>query len=447
MTPLPLLDPPPALRRLRADEAPYPGTLRADDPPSVWVEIGDLPEEIWRAEPDGHVLAPLDIARTADGHVAILPHCVETLARRLDERSLSAGEVVTVAVSLLRGAVQARALAIDAGRWWVDAEGRPVLAAGGHGGWLDDTVALLERMAASSSGPLRRAVDATSAALCAAELTPRDAEACEDGLFDAADPAPLAVRTPLRGPGALSVATVEPAPLRAATLRRDTSEAHEAAASWLARFTGDDVAERVGAGIRTLTALPGHVARSVAHRRTTVKERRPRTPTRADVATDAAARPPRRRAPLLVAAAVGAVVVAGGMAWPQEESPAEAVIGPGTPASATPTGVPAATAETPAAESAPSGAADPVADVLTALSACAENPSSACPILEDPAAEVPVGVVSDGTADRTVTLLDEYGGVAVYRVDGPGRPSQVLVIVSVNGQGLVRDVYDVADQP
>lgn len=177
MTPLPLLDPPPALRRLRADEAPYPGTLRADDPPSVWVEIGDLPEEIWRAEPDGHVLAPRDIARTADGHVAILPHCVETLARRLDERSLSAGEVVTVAVSLLRGAVQARALAIDAGRWWVDAEGRPVLAAGGHGGWLDDTVALLERMAASSSGPLRRAVDATSAALCAAELTPRDAEA------------------------------------------------------------------------------------------------------------------------------------------------------------------------------------------------------------------------------------------------------------------------------
>ena len=165
------------------------------------------------------------------------------------------------------------------------------------------------------------------------------------------------------------------------------------------------------------------------------------------MATDAAARPPRRRAPLLVAAAVGAVVVAGGMAWPQEESPAEAVIGPGTPASATPTGVPAATAETPAAESAPGGAADLVADILTALSMCAENSSSACPILEDPAAEVPVGVVSDGTADRTVTLLDEYGGVAVYRVDGPGRPSQVLVIVSVNGQGLVRDVYDVADQP
>jgi len=443
MTPLSLLDPPPALRRLRADEAPYPGTLRAEDPPSVWVEIEDLPEEIWRAEPDGHLLAPRDIARTADGHVAILPHCVETLARRLDERSLSAGEVVTVAVSLLRGAVQARDLAIDAGRWWVDAEGRPVLAAGGHGGWLDDTVALLERMAASSSGPLRRAVDATSAALCAAEITPRDAEACEDALFDAADPAPLAVRTPLRGSGALSVATVEPAPLRAATLRRDTSETQEAATSWLARFTGDDVAERVGAGIRTLTAVPARLATIRERRRAVSQERRARTTT--DAVSTAPARPTRRRAPLLVAAAVGVVVIAGGMAWPQEESPAEAVVASDAPESAAPAPAPAPAA--PPADAASAGAPDPVAGVLTALSACAENPSAACAVLEDPAAEVPVGVVSDGTGDRTATLLDEYGGVVVYRVDGPGRPSQVLVVVSVNGKGLVRDVYDVADQP
>ncbi|WP_312677832.1 hypothetical protein [Microbacterium sp.] len=445
MTPPSLLDPPPALRRLRADEAPYPGTLRAGDPPTVWVEIDDLPEEIWRAQPDGHLLVPHDIARTAAGHVAILPHCVERLTHRLDERTLAAGEMVTVAVSLVRGAAQAQSLAIDAGRWWVDAEGRPVLAAGGQGHWLDDTLALLERMGSSSSGRLRQAIDATSAALCAKAFTPRDAEECEDALFDAAEPAPLALRTPLRGPGTLSVAAVAPAPLRVATLRRDASEPQEPATSWLARFTGDDVAERVGAGIRTLTAVPARLATIRERRRAVSQERRARTTT--DAVSTAPARPTRRRAPLLVAAAVAAVVIAGGMAWPQEESPAEAVVASDAPESATPAPDPAAPAPAPAADAASAGAPDPVAGVLTALSACAENPSAACAVLEDPAAEVPVGVVSDGTGDRTATLLDEYGGVAVYRVDGPGRPSQVLVVVTVNGEGLVRDVYDVADQP
>jgi len=66
--------------------------------------------------------------------------------------------------------------------------------------------------------------------------------------------------------------------------------------------------------------------------------------------------------------------------------------------------------------------------------------------MEDPGAAVPSGVVAEPRA-RTVTLLDEYGGVAVFRVEADDRPAQILVLVSDDGKWLVRDVYDVADQP
>ncbi|PZU30433.1 MAG: hypothetical protein DI577_07780 [Microbacterium sp.] len=59
----------------------------------------------------------------------------------------------------------------------------------------------------------------------------------------------------------------------------------------------------------------------------------------------------------------------------------------------------------------------------------------------------PTGVVVSGAADTVTTLLDEYGGVAVFRVESAALAPQILVLVSVNGKWLVRDVYDVADQP
>ncbi|MBT8797175.1 hypothetical protein J0P97_03685 [Microbacterium flavum] len=60
---------------------------------------------------------------------------------------------------------------------------------------------------------------------------------------------------------------------------------------------------------------------------------------------------------------------------------------------------------------------------------------------------MPNGVVSSGTAAATATLLDEYGGVAVLRIEESGRPPQILVLVTSDGKWLIRDVYDVADQP
>lgn len=62
--PADLLDPPAALRRLRADEAPYPGTLHAGDPQTVHVDADLVPAALWRCALDGHILAPWDLSRT-----------------------------------------------------------------------------------------------------------------------------------------------------------------------------------------------------------------------------------------------------------------------------------------------------------------------------------------------------------------------------------------------
>ena len=117
--PADLLDPPAALRRLRADEAPYPGTLHAGDPQTVHVDADLVPAALWRCALDGHILAPWDLSRTPGGHAAVMIHCPE----RLSAWSVAAGaraeyrpgEVVTVAVSVLRAAEEARRMGLEAG--------------------------------------------------------------------------------------------------------------------------------------------------------------------------------------------------------------------------------------------------------------------------------------------------------------------------------------------
>jgi hypothetical protein len=49
---------------------------------------------------------------------------------------------------------------------------------------------------------------------------------------------------------------------------------------------------------------------------------------------------------------------------------------------------------------------------------------------------------------RTATLLDDFGGAAVVRVDAAGgeHPPQLVVLVQSEGRWLLRDVYAVAEQ-
>ncbi|MGB4779994.1 hypothetical protein [Microbacterium sp.] len=440
------IEPPPALRRLRPDEAPYPGILRAGDPPMVWVRVDALPMEVWQVPLDSHILIPHDIARVDGGHMALLLPCDAPLARRVAGVPPTPGEAVTIAVSILRAATTAQSVGIETGTWWVDADGRPVLAAGGAAPWVDTALSVLAELAEDARGPLADALAEVVRALSAGPLIERDVERCEDLLFDAAEPAPLIRR--------LAPAAVEPMPRRARSLSSAADPHPKPTPLWYARFVDDDVVDRAAQGVRSVTGAATSVFAGMRRRRRPTDPPR-RRPAVRPAHADRTVRPPRRRAPLIVAAAVGVITVAGGLALPHEEDPAEAVVPQSSDATASSphvhidddSGAVETTAETTPTASPSEGSSGPAVRALAALDTCAREAPAICEVLEDPATPVPTGVASGGAADRTATLLDEYGGVAVYRVDAPDRPSQVLVLVTVDGKGLVRDVYDLADQP
>lgn len=442
-----ILDPGTALRRLHTDEAPYPGWLHAGEPQTVWVDVGCLPDELWRCRADENLLVPVDLARSADGLAAVVPHC----PKRLGEvaRGAPAGGVcVTIAVSMLRAAAEARRHGLAFGAWWVDADGRPVLAPTPDGtSWRADADAVLALLALDRRGMLSDALAEVRDLLARPRFTADEAAACEGRLFGAAEPLPLSA-PPSPAP------SVELAPRRADTLRRDAQATAAVGEAWVARFSDAEWAARLGDAARTVLAAPRAVGQWFRSRRAPVP-RPSRDQTRT---TDAPARG-RRRAVWLVAAAVGAMVVAVGMLWPEpaatdaHPAPASTVLGtgptPGAGATASDPSESAAPDAPPAAAGVPASAGDDLESVagavLDGLTTCAASASCA-EIMEDPGAGPPEGVViADGP--RTVALLDEYGGVAVFRVEAGDQPAQILVLVRADGEWLVRDVYDVADQP
>lgn len=446
-----VLAPPPLLRTLGAADAPFPGDLRAGTPPRVWVPLQDLPSEIWRVRGGEHVLAPVDLARTPDGHAALLPHCPHRLITLVAGRVREAGALVTAAVSVLRGAAEAERCGFTVGSWWVDADGCPLLATTGPA-WRDDSVALLKELAEAAAPGLRQAVLDAAELISEGRITPGRRERAEDELFAAAEPAPLPTADANRGVAAI------PAPRRAVHRGRTGDDLASDASSWVAPLVERDLAARAlnvlgdvrSALRRTMSATRRHgltAVRDRAGRRalsaTTTRAHKDRAPRR------------RRRSPLLVAAAAAAIIIAVGLAWPVDESASST-----TPAASTPSldsgavSTPAATLDSGASDAAapaPSHSADEgdiARRLLADLASCAREQAADCSdILEDPSAGVPDSVVVEDAELREVTLLDEYGGVAAYRVSGGQQPSQVLVLVQVDGKWLIRDVYDVADQP
>ncbi|WP_336633001.1 MULTISPECIES: hypothetical protein [unclassified Microbacterium] len=492
-----LLDEPGALRRLGADEAPYPGRLHAGDPPTVWVDPALMPEAVWARAGDRHLLAPTDLARVVDGtgeagHAAVIPHCPHRLGALLRD-DVTAGEAITIAVSMLRAAQEARSARITAGTWWVDASGRPVLAAVVRAGrdtdWSREGAHLLERLAAGAPASCEAAITAAAGLLRAERAGADEVAACEERLFALAAPAPL--RMPEPGTGATA------GPSRAdvggrgskspVTVPRDV--ASSVVGSWIATFVGSEWAERVHgavAGVRAAvrTAAP---RRGGASGRERTRGRRTRR-ARSDAGTARAAARSRGR-PWVVAAALAVAIVLAGLLWPSAIDGSEAsgmdaaqdagerTAGPGeggasgdgappTDAlSIRPTAPEPDPARDPEADSDPvpqGGEAEPsdleaaARAVLSRLSECVE-PEECAEILESPeraggaatlAADLRREPRDDGTVpDAETSLIDEYGGVAVFRVKLPGGRSRVLALVRVDAKWLVRDVYDVADQP
>lgn len=421
------------IRRLTPPDAPWPGSLvRTDDDSNRQiVDAGLLADwDGWDAAPAGHVLGPLDVLRRIDGHDVLLPLCTERVDTLLTRRgaglALRAGEIVTLAVSVLRGMAEVaeRNRAPATGSWWLTDEGRPVFvddADGAAGTAITDD--LLVRLAADApprlAGALREAIDLVR--------EPRalsvQLDKVEQLLFDVAVPEPLGT-APLP-----SLRRQHVAPEAAADATPD--EAHR---SWWAAL---------------LTSVDADLADAFS-RATTRLWRRMRRPARRS-----------RRRPWALAACLGAGVIAVGLMWPAPDPPAVAD-GPSASVSPEDSAVPAATPPVESITPAGPGGSDDAAgaasaDLAVATTAlldrrreCLAAADDVClaEVVEDPARTFPPGVVDAAAGERTVTLLDEFGGVAVLRVEattGEGS-AQLVVIVDSAGTWLLRDVHDVAQQ-
>lgn len=412
---------------LRADEAPYPGHLQSDDPPTVWVDHALIPDDVWRCRMNGHILVPHDLARTTDGHAAVVPHCPARL-RDVIERRVSPGAAVTIAVSMLRAASESSTHGFEHGQWWVDASGRPVLAITGAQPWRESGALLLDELAGTAPSSLAAVLARTGDALSTARLRAAELEALEEELFATAEPSPLTLGQRLRP------LTEEPSPRRAASLRRNVN----ALESHGARVGDDGWMARVSAAVHQLSdAVTGCRAWL-----------RTRSDARASTPAPAADSSPRRRrrAPVVVATAAAAIVIGVGMAWPtdQDVPPARAEAGP-TAGTATPSVATEAAAAATGTDT-PIDLIHVATDVLVTLSGCTAA-SAECDTLWETPGHTASGAVTGAPGTHAITLLDEYGGVAVFRVEAPGHTPQILVLVSANGKWLVRAVYDVADQP
>ncbi|GAA3771208.1 hypothetical protein GCM10022240_24220 [Microbacterium kribbense] len=426
------------IRRIGPPDAPWSGVLAQDAAgrACVLVDAAQLAHSwTWRGAPDGHLAAARDLVRHAEGHDVVLPMCTEQLSVFLTRRSagdvpLTPGESVTVAVSVLRGTAEAVSLCAregDAatGSWWLADDGRPLLVAGGEVDAAPEAQGLLQRVreetaAAPGHDEVCAALDAAVAALDEPRGLGNVVPDLEEGLLAAAEPQPLATTV------------FAPALARAVAVDRPPAPALDApdGGRWW-----DAIAPHVDA------ALP-----EMASRAATALWRRLRTD-----------RPGRRRHPVMWAAAAGAIVLGVGVMWPDgAPAPANADAAQLSTAGSTPTAGDlrgpdrAASAEPgPPASSADPPALAAIADALLVERAgCAD---AACRVRtqEQPGRTLPAGVIDLDADQRTLTLLDDFGGAAVLRAhaDFAEMGDQLVVIVRKDGKWLLRDIHDVAQQP
>ena len=423
-----------AIRTVRArDDGPWPGVLvhTATGGACVMVDADVLGPEWtgWDAAPDGHVLAPLDISRRPDGHDVVLPVCVERLeefvGRRAARMPLSPGEAVTLGVSVLRGCAQIAGSPETTGDWWLDDAGRPVLATeSSPRPAREAAAAALERVAvdASAQRTWRTAVNAVTAE----RLSVRELEAAEEALFAIAAPEPLSTVS-LRPRSAVEGGVRQREPARAGVAIQDAEQAPPSMWQSLVAGVDNDLADTVS---RATTAV---------WRRLRREER--------------VGKPAHRRAPWLVGGAVAAAVLAGGALWPTAsgvatEDPVDVVAPTPSGADRASDDASAAPDDAPTDAGAPADLAQVAGALLDARLACGTATDCLASVVVD-AASLPGGMVDLPAAERTLTLLDDFGDIAVLRVDAVdgASPSQMVVILRRDGKWLLRDVSDVAQQP
>ncbi|KQZ84212.1 hypothetical protein ASD56_09415 [Microbacterium sp. Root166] len=418
-----LTDPYRALRPVSATaDGPWPGMLvsLASGERRIHVAAADLPEDWWgwQGEPDGHLLVPLDVVRRDDGHDVAIPLCTERLADFLARRdaagaALVDGEAVTVAVSVLRGCVELSGSDVT-GEWWLTEAGRPVLATDAvDRPATEGALEVLDRLGGSSRAT---GVWAELSSLVAAPRLSRvEAERLESELFGLAAPLPLQTATAGSRTARDLAVTARDATALAPTEHRSLWGA-------LTRHLDGDLADMLS---QVTTSL----------------WRRGR-------ATEGS-----RRMPWLIGGAAAVIVLAVGLLWPTgEEAPATADAGASaTPAgSAAPTPAPSTVSVGPQPDAgAPTDLVQVTTELLDERRACGGDAGCLGRVMADPSTPMPSGAIDLPPDQRAVVLLDDFGGVTVLRVDpvAAAEQPQLVVIVRLNDEWLLRDVQDVAQQP
>ncbi|MFS0714685.1 hypothetical protein ABC195_12435 [Microbacterium sp. 2P01SA-2] len=429
----PAVDVPIPLRRVAPPEAPFPGEILPGPGGGTYrVAAADVTPQLWSADTGGHLLAPEDVDRIADQTVVMLPLLSARLCGGESPFDLTRGQAVTLGISVLRGAVDAARSGWGDGQWWSTTEGRPVLVPVGTRGWGPSSQAVLDRIpdAVLDPGIRTRLADAMTDRV----TLPFAAPGLEDELFALASAEPFVIGRPLGAPSPPSERNDGGDPLDGGL-----AVARSAAAG----LVDADVMRRV-----TL-AITG--AREMLLRAVEPLARWRREQGGGDEAS------PARRRTVWVALGTVAVTLVVGLSLPAGADG----IRPSVPEASHSIGLaspePSATGAGPTGDESalpPSSdhtpPADPASRLVDDLADCWRAADTACraTILERPDADLPDGIAT-ADAPRAVHLLDDLGGVEVMRVDDPSGqlPSQVVVVVSHHDKRLVRDVYDVADQP
>ncbi|PRB15593.1 hypothetical protein [Microbacterium sp. MYb62] len=476
------------VRTLDASEGPFAGTLvTSGDGVAVRVDAAALGGWVgWRFSGAEHVAAPLDVCRRRDGHDALLPWCTERVTAFLVRRTaagaiLTPGENSTLVISILRGLdeVGEGIEGVRAGEWWLTDGGRPVFVFGVGTDVRVGVVEIIDRVAEHSADKaLKRALGTILEGLERAAPQPRIPHglisAWEDDLLSIAAPQPLE-----RGAHA-------PEPARRAARTGVERDLRPTAP----RLRADRVRRQDGRRAVAMRPAPVALVRGVpdvirARIRSLGRARHGRGTAQAPQGDQSARRGAERRVgvrrrSLIIAGAAATAVLAGGLLWPSGDAPGEVSDAvEGTPAGVrSPQGQESTPVETPTKPGVADAAeADAAEDVHVGAESTADAPETAIPALLDAIAECraeevsscPAAVAADsagvldalasvGSDSSTTELVDEYGDVAVVRLrigvpaegeeasaDAPGQ--LMVVLIRSADKWLVRDVYDVADQP
>lgn len=470
------------VRALDRTEGPFAGTLvTAGDAVAVRVDAAALGGWVgWRYAGAEHVAAPFDVSRRGGGQDVLLPWCTDRVLGFLVRRAaggaaLTPGECCTLVISLLRGLdeVGAGFEETRSGVWWLTDGGRPVFVFGEGSDIRAGAGEIIARLAGDSRDKvLTRALGAVQRGMEKANAQPRLPrkllEAWERELLEVASPQPLD-----RG---MSVPERAREVARAAGVREtETPQGRQ-------RLRADRVPSRPGRGVvDRVRAFGGAVGAAVgAGLARAVAFRGAITGRRAISGSEPApVRGHRRRTSLIVAAAAAGIVLAAGLLWPDGGTSGEAADTPRRePTSSPPAGegdvAPSKKPDTEerageddAVTESPEQTrqGEPADDDPQAAASALLGTIAECRAVGDLSCAGGVAPGSEGVLDALESvdrrraafeLVDEYGDVAVVRLTGGGASDEgdptpqerlMLVLIRVQEKWLVRDVYDVADQP